>query len=56
MRSPWNGWLFMHGYIGDADLARRLADESRLAPRPLWRRLAALFGWLGRGAVRAWPH
>jgi hypothetical protein len=50
--------LFLHGYIADPELARRLAYA---APRPqrvtaAWRRLLALVGWLGCGAIRAFPH
>lgn len=63
MRSLCHGWLFMHGHIVDVDLARRLADATESPPAPprparapLLRRLAALFGWLGCGAVRAWPN
>jgi hypothetical protein len=63
MRSLRHGWLFMHGHIVDVDLARSLADaaESPAAPSrparpPLLRRIAALLGWLGCGAVRAWPN
>lgn len=49
--------LFVHGYIADSALARRLAcgPPPRRA-RPAWRRLVALLGWLGCGAIRAFPH
>ena len=64
MRSFCNDLLFMHGHIADVELARRLANAAespaepspRPARRPLLRRLAALLGWLGCGAVRAWPN
>ena len=67
MRSFCNDLLFMHGHIVDVELARRLADATEPPPdppaapspqprRPLLRRLAALLGWLGCGAVRAWPN
>lgn len=64
MRSLCNGWLFMHGHVADVDLARRLARATEPPERPAaqraerWplRRFVALLGWLGRGAVRAWPH
>ena len=68
MRSFCNDLLFMHGHIADVELARRLANATespaepsaepspRPARRPLLRRLAALLGWLGCGAVRAWPN
>ncbi|HEU4664586.1 MAG TPA: hypothetical protein VFS55_11185 [Dokdonella sp.] len=64
MRSLCNGWLFMHGHVVDIDLARRLAHAATRSPAPAprragrapLRRLAALLGWLGCGAVRAWPH
>jgi len=49
--------LFLHGYIADPALARRLAGAPTTAhPRPAWRRLFALLGLLGRGAIRAFPH
>lgn len=63
MHSSCKGLLFMHGHIVDADLARRLADAEqgpasgpRAEPPPWLRRLADLLGWLGCGAVRAWPN
>jgi len=49
--------LFLHGHITDPVLARRLAGARTTAhPRPEWRRLFALLGLLGRGAIRAFPH
>lgn len=63
MRSYCKGLLFMHGHIADVDLARSLADAPPPLPAPppatrrsLLRRLADLLGWLGCGAVRAWPN
>jgi hypothetical protein len=51
--------LFLHGHIADVQLARRLAcppPPPPRRPRARWRRLLALFGWLGCGAIRAFPH
>jgi hypothetical protein len=48
--------LFLHGHIADPALARRLAAPSTVRPRPVWRRLLALLGMLGCGAIRAFPH
>ncbi|GAA0713397.1 hypothetical protein [Dokdonella soli] len=57
MPTPWTGLLFLHGHIADPDLAQRLAAvPAPEAPRSPWRRLLALFTWLGCGAIRAWPN
>ena len=49
--------LFLHGHIADPALARRLAGSPATArPRRAWRRLVALLGLFGRGAIRAFPH
>jgi hypothetical protein len=68
MHSFGKDLLFMHGHIVDVELARRLADAAASRPWPSpdrsprharrapLRRLAALLGWLGHGAVRAWPN
>jgi hypothetical protein len=50
--------LFLHGHIADPDLAPRLAGApTTLRPRrPAWRRLVALLGSLGQGAIRAFSH
>lgn len=49
--------LFLHGHIADPDLARRLACAQPVARRrAVWRRLVALLGLLGRGAIRAFPQ
>ncbi|HEY6939954.1 hypothetical protein [Dokdonella sp.] len=65
MHSLGTNLLFMHGHIVDVELARRLADAAASPPWPSpdrsprrapLRRLAALLGWLGHGAVRAWPN
>lgn len=49
--------LFLHGYIADPELARRLAGApTPVHRRAAWRRLVALFALLGRGAIRAFPH
>ena len=63
MHSSGKDLLFMHGHIVDADLARRLAGAVQPVPStprarfPSWlRRFADLLGWLGCGAVRAWPN
>lgn len=49
--------LFLHGYIADVQLVRRIACAPPQAQRrpAAWRRLVALFGWLGCGAIRAFP-
>lgn len=49
--------LFLHGYIADVPLAQRLACAPSQPQRPpaAWRRIFALFGWLGCGAIRAFP-
>jgi hypothetical protein len=49
--------LFLHGHIADPALARLLVDlPPGVRPRPRRRHLLALFGMLGCGAIRAFPH
>jgi hypothetical protein len=53
MKSPFTGLLFMHGYITDAQLARRLAADADASCEPpagrrVWLLFALIWRWRGR--------